>query len=110
MGTKIKPIVAKPKAKADITSYLIDVVWSGRLRYNWTSLTDDFSQKMEIDIWHQGRKWNYHADDEESIVARTKQSRPKANRDDMTYFKVQRSINKWLTVYKFIFLSSLALP
>jgi hypothetical protein len=29
----IKLIVAKPKARIDSTSYLIDVVWDGRLRY-----------------------------------------------------------------------------
>jgi hypothetical protein len=53
MGTKTKPIFAKPKAKADITTYLIDVLWSGRLWNNRTNLMSDVTNRMrktEIDI------------------------------------------------------------
>ena len=44
-SNKAKPIVAKPKVRTDFTSYLIDVVWDGRLWYNFTNLTNDYSRQ-----------------------------------------------------------------
>ena len=41
-------------------------------------------------------KWNYHACSERiSCNMCTKQRQHKANKDNMTYIKEQRSINKW---------------
>ena len=48
-SSRAKPIVSKPEAITDFTSYLIDVVWDGRLWYNCTNLTNDCSrQRKEI--------------------------------------------------------------
>ena len=32
-------------------SYLIDVVWDGRLWYNWTNITDDYSCQRSLTEW-----------------------------------------------------------
>ena len=40
--------VAKQKAITDFTSYLIDVVWDGRLWYTCTNLTNDCSHQRSL--------------------------------------------------------------
>ena len=94
----------KCQSQTDFTSYLIDVVWDGRLRYNCTDLTNDCSYQRatewgntEINMWHQDRKWNYPAHGEESDA---KQRLHKAKKDNMTYIKEQRSINGWPCVHQ----------
>ena len=44
---KAKPIVTKPKAITDFTSYLIDVIWDDRLWQNCTNLTAHFKGHQE---------------------------------------------------------------
>ena len=50
-----RPIVGKPKAKTDLTSYLIEEVWDGRLWYNCSNLIDDCSRQMSLEYirWRQ---------------------------------------------------------
>jgi hypothetical protein len=43
LSANAKPIVAKPKVITNFTSYLLDVVWDGRLGYNCTNLTNVYS-------------------------------------------------------------------
>ena len=51
MGTSVKAklIGAKTKANTDSTSFLIDVVWDGRLWYNCTN--DDCSHQRSLTEW-----------------------------------------------------------
>jgi hypothetical protein len=44
-----RPIVGKPKAKTDLTSYLIEEVWDGRLWYNCYNHIDDCSRQMSLE-------------------------------------------------------------
>ena len=50
MGTsaKAKLIGAKTKANTDSASFLVDVVWDGRLWYNCTNLIDDCSTHISV--------------------------------------------------------------
>jgi hypothetical protein len=41
-----RPIVGNPKAKTDLTSYLIEEVWDGRLWYNCSNVIDDYSRHI----------------------------------------------------------------
>ena len=54
----VRPIVAKPKAKTNLTSYIIDVVWDGRLRYNSTNLIDVCLHQSSLTEW--GKNVNRH--------------------------------------------------
>ena len=97
---KAKPIIAKPKAK---TSYLIDVVGDSRLWCNvpthlWLFISKNTyrlskKRKHRCDI----KTWNgniMHMVKNQLWHVRTKQSRQKVNKDDCTYIKEQRSINR----------------
>ena len=40
-SAQAESIFADPKAKTDLTSYLIDVVWDGRICYTYINIIDD---------------------------------------------------------------------
>ena len=102
-----KTITANPRTY--FTSYLIDVVWDGRLWYNCTNLTNDCSRQRALTEWGKtGNRYVTIRQEMELPCAwwriccgmRTKQRRQKANKDDMTYIKEQMSINRWPCVHQ----------
>ena len=85
-----KLIVAKPKAKTDSIFYLIGVVWD-----NCSNLIDvcscqrSLTEKPEIDMLHQDRKWNCQAHGEETIAAYVQ------SKDDIKQTKTTEHIPKY---------------
>ena len=115
-SVKAKPIVAKPQVITNFNSYLIDVVWYGRLCYNCTKLTNDYSrQRSATECGENGNRdvtfW------QEMELLRNQLRHAHKSKDDRKQIKtteknknskIWKGGHLWLCI-KFILLFSLAL-